>query len=186
VRLEKLAALFGKWAYGAGIIVFLTMSIFLVCKILFSEAQLLSDDTLVRLIDQFTIAITIVIVAVPEGLPLAVSIAMAFSIDIMKRDQLLVKNLEACETMGTVTEICTGKTATLTQNDMTVNSFYIAGQLYKNSTKYAFVESGIDKNVIETVKDLIILNCDARVEMSEDARYEAQGNGTEAGMLKFL
>jgi P-type E1-E2 ATPase len=51
---------------------------------------------------------------VPEGLPLAVSIAMAFSIDVMKRDQLLVKNLEASEAMGTVTEICTGKTATLT------------------------------------------------------------------------
>ena len=90
------------------------MTIFLICNILFSKNELLSNDTLVRLIDQFTIAITIVIVAVPEGLPLAVSIAMAFSIDVMKRDQLLVKNVEACETMGTVTEICTGKTATLT------------------------------------------------------------------------
>jgi magnesium-transporting ATPase (P-type) len=185
-RLEKLAALFGKWAYAAGIIVFLSMSIFLVSNILFSNSQLLSNDTLVRLIEQFTIAVTIVIVAVPEGLPLAVSIAMAFSIDIMKRDQLLVKNLEACETMGTVTEICTGKTATLTANDMSVNTFYLAQELHRNTSKTTFTQSGINQRVVDIVKDLIILNCDARVEMSEDAKYEAQGNGTEAGMLKFL
>jgi P-type E1-E2 ATPase len=185
-RLEKLAALFGKWAYAAGIIIFLTMSLFLVCNIMFSDTDLLSNDTLVRLIEQFTIAVTIVIVAVPEGLPLAVSIAMAFSIDIMKRDQLLVKNLEACETMGTVTEICTGKTATLTANDMTVNSFYLGEALHRNTSKYSFTESGINQTVVDIVKDLIVLNCDARVEMSEDAKYEAKGNGTEAGMLKFL
>ena len=66
-------------------------------------------------------------VAVPEGLPLAISISMAFSIDVMKKDNLLVKKMEACETLGQIREICTGKTATLTENNMTVNRFY-AGQ----------------------------------------------------------
>jgi magnesium-transporting ATPase (P-type) len=88
--------------------------------------------------------------------------------------------------MGTITEICTGKTATLTKNEMSVNSFYTAGQFIRNSTNTTFVESGLHPNVIEIIKDCIILNCDARVEMSEDARYEPTGNGTEAGLLKFL
>ena len=78
------------------------------------DESLLSNDTLLSLLDFFTTALTIIIVAVPEGLPLAVSIAMAFSIDTMKKDHLLIKKTEACEVMGTVTEICTGKTATLT------------------------------------------------------------------------
>jgi len=81
-----LAALFGKWAYIAGFAVFFTMVLFLVCKVAFSSSELLENSTLLKIIDYFTIAITVVIVAVPEGLPLAVSIAMAFSIDIMKRD----------------------------------------------------------------------------------------------------
>lgn len=92
------------------------------------KAELLSSDTLMSLLKYFTIAVTIVIVAVPEGLPLAVSISMAFSIDTMKKDNLLVKKTEACETLGFIKEICTGKTATLTTNDMTVSNFYAGGQ----------------------------------------------------------
>jgi magnesium-transporting ATPase (P-type) len=85
-RLEKLAGQFGKWGYFAGFIIFVTMCLNLICKILFSDAQLLSNDTLEKLINYFAIAVTIVIVAVPEGLPLAVSLSMAFSIDTMKND----------------------------------------------------------------------------------------------------
>jgi len=66
-----------------------------------------------------------VIVSVPEGLPLAVSMAMAFSVDTMKKDELLVKKLVACETLGNVKDICTGKTATLTKNDQNVTKFFI-------------------------------------------------------------
>lgn len=61
------------------------------------------------------------IVAVPEGLPLAITIAMAFSVDTMKKDHLLVKKLDAPESLGFIRDIWTGKTATLTANDMTVN-----------------------------------------------------------------
>ena len=83
-------------------------------------------DTLIKILDNFTIAVAVIIVAVPEGLPLSISIAMAFSIDTLKKEHLLVKELEAVENMGSITEICTGKTATLTQNKMTVTCFYTA------------------------------------------------------------
>lgn len=67
---------------------------------MFTKRELLEGETLMRLLDFFTTCLTIIIVAVPEGLPLAVSICLAYSIDTMKNDNLLVKNMEACETMG--------------------------------------------------------------------------------------
>lgn len=152
---------------------------------MFSDAEILSWDTLQALLRYFTIAVAIVIVAVPEGLPLAVSISMAFSVDVMKKDALLVKKLEAPETLGYIREICTGKTATLTKNDMTVNVFYTDGQVIENNN-HALQNSSLDEKVFEIIKDCIILNCDSRVEMSEDAKYTPEGNGTEVAMLRFL
>lgn len=152
---------------------------------MFTDDDLLDTNTLQTLLRYFTIGVSIVIVAVPEGLPLAVSIAMAFSVDIMKKDNLVVKNLEAPETLGYIHQICTGKTATLTKNDMTVNRFYVAGRQIENYSN-ALNTCGLNENIVELLKDIIILNCDARVEMSQDARYTPEGNGTEVGMLRFL
>jgi Ca2+-transporting ATPase len=73
----------------------------------------------------FIVAVTIVVVAVPEGLPLAVTLALAFATTRMLRDNNLVRLLRACETMGNATTICSDKTGTLTQNQMKV----VAGAL---------------------------------------------------------
>lgn len=97
----------------------------------------------------------------------------------------MVKKLEAPETLGYIREICTGKTATLTKNDMSVNVFFTAGKTIENHS-HALVHSGLPENVVEIIKDCIILNCDSRVEMSIDAKYSPEGNGTEVAMLKFL
>lgn len=151
-----------------------------------SERQLLEPETLSKLLDFFTTALAIIIVAVPEGLPLAVSISMAYSVDTMKKDNLLVKNLEACETMGTVSDICTGKSGTLTSGDMQVNGIY-AAKLFSNIKDNVSLDSiGLPRNVVELIKDCVILNNDARIEMSDDGRYIPVGNGIEVGMLKFL
>lgn len=71
-----------------------------------------------------TLAVTLIIVAVPEGLPLAVGIAVAYSITRMRKDKILVRNLNSPEAMGGVEEICTGKTNTLTTGEMKVVQFY--------------------------------------------------------------
>lgn len=69
---------------------------------------------------------------------------------------------------------------------MTVNRFYTAGKTVENYDR-ALSTSGLNENVVALIKDCIILNCDARVEMSvEDAKYKPEGNGTEVGMLRFL
>ena len=72
------------------------------------------------MLDAFIIGLTVVVVAVPEGLPLAVTISLAFSVGAMAKEHNLVKKLHASETMGNAQEICTDKTGTLTQNKMTV------------------------------------------------------------------
>ncbi|KAM1016509.1 hypothetical protein ACFX13_046937 [Malus domestica] len=73
----------------------------------------------------FTIAVTIVVVAVPEGLPLAVTLTLAYSMKKMMADKALVRRLSACETMGSATTICSDKTGTLTLNQMTVVEAYV-------------------------------------------------------------
>ncbi|KAJ6317207.1 hypothetical protein OIU76_012868 [Salix suchowensis] len=75
-----------------------------------------------------TIAVTIVVVAVPEGLPLAVTLTLAYSMRKMMADKALVRRLSACETMGSSTTICSDKTGTLTLNQMTVVEAYVGKQ----------------------------------------------------------
>lgn len=74
-----------------------------------------------------TVAVTIVVVAVPEGLPLAVTLTLAYSMRKMMADKALVRRLSACETMGSATTICSDKTGTLTMNQMTVVEVYAGG-----------------------------------------------------------
>lgn len=76
------------------------------------------------MVDFLIISITVIVVAVPEGLPLAVTISLAFSVMKMKKENNLVRKLEASETMGGASEICTDKTGTLTKNKMTIQEFY--------------------------------------------------------------
>merc|ERR1711990_1296752 len=78
-----------------------------------------------EILNAFTLAVTIIVVAVPEGLPLAVTISLAYSMHKMMDDQNFVRVLRACETMGNATTICSDKTGTLTRNKMTV----VAGTL---------------------------------------------------------
>lgn len=70
----------------------------------------------IKWVDYFILAITIIVVAVPEGLPLAVTISLAYSMKQMIKDHCLVRKLESCETMGSASNICTDKTGTLTLN----------------------------------------------------------------------
>ncbi|XP_037539142.1 plasma membrane calcium-transporting ATPase 1 isoform X2 [Nematolebias whitei] len=82
------------------------------------------------LVKFFIIGVTVLVVAVPEGLPLAVTISLAYSVKKMMKDNNLVRHLDACETMGNATAICSDKTGTLTMNRMTVVQVYISGRHY--------------------------------------------------------
>ena len=104
------------------------MTINMIVSTLLSENNdLLTIETLNSLVSFLIISITIVVVAVPEGLPLAVTISLAFSVMKMKKENNLVRKLEASETMGGESEICTDKTGTLKKNQMTVMEYYTMG-----------------------------------------------------------
>merc|ERR1719409_373856 len=92
-----------------------------------------------KILDYIIVALGILAVAIPEGLPLALTISLAFSSNKMARESNLVKTLDSCETMGSATTICTDKTGTLTANCMTVRGAYLGGILFPPSEDASIV-----------------------------------------------
>lgn len=87
---------------------------------LHEEEQFLSNKTMLKIGEIVITALVLLIVAIPEGLPLAVSISMALSIDYMKKDSILIKNVESVQTCAMLDELCVSKTGTLTKGDLNV------------------------------------------------------------------
>jgi P-type E1-E2 ATPase len=81
------------------------------------------------------IVIIFIVVAIPEGIPLTIGISLAFSVMEMYNEKILIRKLDAPEKLGGIEEIIVGKTATITCNDMKVDSFYFEGQVNVNSRK---------------------------------------------------
>lgn len=134
--METIANEIGKLGVYVSILTFIAMTINLIVSTLLDETKTLkSMDTLSSLIDYVIIAITIIVVAVPEGLPLAVTIALAFSVMRMKKENNLVRKLHASETMGGANEIATDKTGTLTKNQMTVMKYWTQDKVYEAKDK---------------------------------------------------
>lgn len=103
----------------------------------------------------FINGITVLVVAVPEGLPLAVTIALAFSVKKMLRDNNLVRHLHSCETMGNATTICSDKTGTLTTNRMTVVDSYLCQMRFNGSSP---TTDSIPPNALEVLQQVIAIN----------------------------
>ena len=115
-KLNVLAEYIAKLGLGAGLILFIAVFIrFLVHLPTIEGGPSQKGQVFLQV---FIVAVTIVVVAVPEGLPLAVTLALAFATTRMLKDNNLVRLLRACETMGNATSICSDKTGTLTQNHM--------------------------------------------------------------------
>lgn len=125
------------------------------------------------------IAVTLVVVSVPEGLPMSVTLSLAYSMRRMIKTNNLVRKMHACETMGATTVICTDKTGTLTQNQMQVSdtSFYgLPDQSLSPLT------DGLARGIAEG----IAVNSTAQLDMSDPAHPVALGNPTEGALLLWL
>lgn len=136
--------------------------------------------------DLLTYTVVIIIVAVPEGLPLAITISLAYSVMRMKNDGILVRNLDAPEVMGRIEEIITGKTGTITKGEMKVDQFYAQSIQVRNTRKNTLFNCELFPEVINIIKESILFNNESRIEMNDKAFYEPIGNGTEVGLIKFL
>ncbi|XP_070299534.1 plasma membrane calcium-transporting ATPase 2 isoform X5 [Salvelinus sp. IW2-2015] len=134
----------------------------------------------------FIIGVTVLVVAVPEGLPLAVTISLAYSVKKMMKDNNLVRHLDACETMGNATTICSDKTGTLTMNRMTVVQAYLGDTHYKKVPE----PDVIKPSTLEVLVNSIAINSAYTTKIlspeKEGGLPRHVGNKTECSLLGFV
>uniref|UniRef100_A0A8C2GSE8 Calcium-transporting ATPase n=1 Tax=Cyprinus carpio TaxID=7962 RepID=A0A8C2GSE8_CYPCA len=134
----------------------------------------------------FIIGVTVLVVAVPEGLPLAVTISLAYSVKKMMKDNNLVRHLDACETMGNATAICSDKTGTLTTNRMTAVQCYVGDVRYKEIPD----PSSIPPKTLDILVNAISLNSAYTTKIlppdKEGGLPKQVGNKTECGLLGLV
>lgn len=106
--------------------------IFQLIVIIFTDKALFSNESLLAVLKIGIIAVVLIIVAIPEGLPLAVSIAMALSISRLKQDNILIKNLESVQSAAMLHHLCVGKTGILTTGKLQVRRYQIGDKIPAN------------------------------------------------------
>uniref|UniRef100_A0AAQ4PMJ2 Calcium-transporting ATPase n=1 Tax=Gasterosteus aculeatus aculeatus TaxID=481459 RepID=A0AAQ4PMJ2_GASAC len=134
----------------------------------------------------FIIGVTVLVVAVPEGLPLAVTISLAYSVKKMMKDNNLVRHLDACETMGNATAICSDKTGTLTMNRMTVVQAYVGDTHYRTVPE----PDAIKPETLEVMVNSIAINSAYTTKIlppeKEGGLPRHVGNKTECALLGLV
>ncbi|KJE97340.1 plasma membrane calcium ATPase [Capsaspora owczarzaki ATCC 30864] len=179
-KLEKFANIIGYIGFGAGILTFVGLTIRWIVDVAQKEWEW---DHMRSLLDFFVIAITIVVVAVPEGLPLAVTISLAYSMVKMIKDQNFVRHLSASETMGEATCICSDKTGTLTENRMSVVETVVGAEQRVHTS---FSPSTIQPFLLEPLCEGIALNSTCFVKYNEGETLPVfVGSSTEGALLVF-
>ncbi|MBP3801323.1 MAG: cation-translocating P-type ATPase [Clostridia bacterium] len=120
MKLDAIANLIGYFGLGSAVITLIALVIQMIVRYVKDEVTFTFGDMIGRILDIIILCVSIIVVAIPEGLPLAVTLSLAFSIKRLMDNNNLVRKMHACETMGGANYICTDKTGTLTQNLMFV------------------------------------------------------------------
>ncbi|ELP90177.1 cation-transporting ATPase, putative [Entamoeba invadens IP1] len=200
-RLDDLAELIGKMGMLCAGVVFVVLSLWWFYKAVTFNGYVLKGDhcklcdpkvdgdkcdpanfnwwRITDLVDYFIIAVTIVVVAVPEGLPLAVTVSLAYSMKQMCKDNNLVRHLKACETMSNATCICCDKTGTLTENRMNVTAIWVDN----NS-----IEVTADFHLPAEIQKALTMNASLNSSLSSNITTDNKtiGNKTECALLLLL
>lgn len=162
-QFDKLGRLITRCAYAVAVAIVIGRVVMYVTSTPFEWMSFMA-----YLLQTFMIAVTLVVVSVPEGLPMAVTLALAYSMRRMLKTNNLVRKLHACETMGATTVICTDKTGTLTQNQMRVSAMKIS-----------------DTIPHDLLVEGIAANSTAELDLSGD-KPSVIGNPTEGALLLWL
>lgn len=183
IQLTRLANLIGKIGFTVALLAFLAF--FIKDVLLHYDFAALNGwhdwlPVLERTLNYFMMAVTLIVVAVPEGLPMSVTLSLALNMRRMLSTNNLVRKMHACETMGAITVICTDKTGTLTQNQMQVYepSFYAlgaTGKLVDNDEVSNLIAEGISANSTAFLE-----------ETEGQWKPKGVGNPTEVALLLWL
>lgn len=174
-QLRKLAKTITRISYVvAGLIVVGRLTIYLVQGDMLLIATTGWVSLIKYLLDTIMIAVTLLVVTVPEGLPMAVTLCLAFSMRRLMKHNTLPRTMHACETMGATTIICTDKTGTLTQNQMRVHDALLVG------------DSGQDKRNENRLWQSIALNTTANLDIVDENNPQVIGNPTEGALLLWM
>lgn len=172
IQLKKLAGVISKAGYAVAFLTFALLTV----KGFLAMGEMNAMNIISELLNNFMIAVTLIVVSVPEGLPMSVTLSLALSMNRMLKTNNLVRKMHACETMGAATVICTDKTGTLTQNRMQVHevSFYsLASGMLDSSEQGVLIKEGIAVNSTANLN-------------KEGGEVKTIGNPTEAALLLWL
>ncbi|MDH6357335.1 calcium-translocating P-type ATPase, PMCA-type [Parabacteroides sp. PF5-9] len=172
IQLKRLASLISKAGYTIAGVTFIALLV----KLLLASPGMPLIDLISDILNIFMIAVTLIVVSVPEGLPMSVTLSLALSMNRMLKTNNLVRKMHACETMGATTVICTDKTGTLTQNQM---------QVYETNFYNLSQQQLRDDELSLLIKEGISVNSTAYLDFSEE-KIKALGNPTEAALLLWL
>jgi len=209
-KLEGIADQVGKYAAAAMALSVVTHLLHFICVVLFSERSMFSTESLLEVAKIVIIALVLLIVAIPEGLPLAVSIAMAMSIESLKKDEILIKNIESIQTCAMLHDICVSKTGTLTKGKLSVKKYHICAQDavirdgmgpdedYDESKDFFVKQLNIAQEIKEIIMESVISNTDVRIEIKDEKAFDDDhreyvepkfrpvGQPLEVGLVQFL
>ncbi|KAL1808490.1 hypothetical protein DCAR_0727954 [Daucus carota subsp. sativus] len=189
VRLNKLTSSIGKIGLAVAFLVLVVLLVRFFTgntkdedgKTEYTGSKTKVDDIINGVVGIIAAAVTIVVVAIPEGLPLAVTLTLAYSMKRMMADQAMVRKLSACETMGSATTICTDKTGTLTMNKMKVTKFCLGHETVEERN-FASIASSI----IELFHQAVGLNTTGSVYKPDSgSELEFSGSPTEKAILSW-
>ena len=172
LQLKRLAGIISKAGYTIAALTFLVLT----AKVFLQGGEGGNFYYIEHILNNFMIAVTLVVVSVPEGLPMSVTLSLALSMNRMLKANNLVRKMHACETMGATTVICTDKTGTLTQNQMRVNT----------TSFFPLKEQKLtEDNASMLIREGIAVNSTANLNRT-DGTVKTLGNPTEAAMLLWL
>ena len=172
LQLKRLAGIISKAGYTIAALTFLVLT----AKVFLQGGEAGNFYYIEHILNNFMIAVTLVVVSVPEGLPMSVTLSLALSMNRMLKANNLVRKMHACETMGATTVICTDKTGTLTQNQMRVNA----------TSFFPLKEQKLaEDNASMLIREGIAVNSTANLNRT-DGTVKTLGNPTEAAMLLWL
>jgi magnesium-transporting ATPase (P-type) len=182
-KLEDMVNLIGKGGAGAALLTF--VALLAMVWIQAKDNSPSGGEIMNGVIDGFIIAVTIIVVAIPEGLPLAVTISLSYSSKQMLIEGNLIRQLQACETMGSATNICTDKTGTLTENRMTiVEGFFKGGHI--DQAKFESHKQDMDDFSLNAAINGNVFLQDKDEEGKQLDRCKIIGSATEGALVLLL